>query len=573
MATLTAKTRNALSEGSFALPGRRYPIHDLAHARNALARVAQHGTPDERSAVRKAVYAKYPGLKERSEKEASLCEAIAGTLNQSDFARFNDEYEDPAVAELLPKTPPVMEALTKLCSKPILSGAEMLERVQKIAERPRLDVVQLVPNGYGYILKYSAAPKGVEKKEKKVSKDQAKQVMPQEALDTADEQGAATLTEVEAQPDPLVEQPAPAEGFGMYKVFEEGTGRQMVGFVIPGLFDPRTGQNTPVSLFVNGGQYCIQPQIMGVLVGVSYNLPETPDPRGLGVFYKSDGRTIIATIPFVIVSRMTVEGRDYLAAQTQEGTEVQLVMSEGLRRPVATSPTEIAIPADYSFLALDNEILLSGADQDPMASTKAAAVKTMCEIRAWRNELAPGGGCHLSGPVFEKIGGGTHDWVDGLFWLAAAGMPQNLAVSCLDKAAHDGSALRMYGLAPLEPHDPGELKEAAAEAVADLHGVKLPERVCLLREAIALGHDKEARSLVGVDSIDHLLALNFLNPENVEDFVEHLPGLEETASKLASLVFATQLGLQGVPKTAAIRAMRSLDDVIQGLKALKSHKL
>lgn len=63
MAELTSKKRKALSDSDFALPGRRYPIHDLAHARNALARVAQFGTEAERTIVRAKVHQKYPELK------------------------------------------------------------------------------------------------------------------------------------------------------------------------------------------------------------------------------------------------------------------------------------------------------------------------------------------------------------------------------------------------------------------------------------------------------------------------------------------------------------------------------
>jgi len=64
---LTESGREHISEKNFALPGERYPIHDRAHAQNALARVSQHGTPAERAAVRKKVYAKYPELKEKFE--------------------------------------------------------------------------------------------------------------------------------------------------------------------------------------------------------------------------------------------------------------------------------------------------------------------------------------------------------------------------------------------------------------------------------------------------------------------------------------------------------------------------
>lgn len=63
MATLSAKKRKALPDSAFALPGRRYPIHDIAHARNALARVAQNGTPAEIAAVKRAVYRRYPSLR------------------------------------------------------------------------------------------------------------------------------------------------------------------------------------------------------------------------------------------------------------------------------------------------------------------------------------------------------------------------------------------------------------------------------------------------------------------------------------------------------------------------------
>lgn len=61
-ATLSAKGRSAISSASFALSGRRYPIHDESHARNALSRVAQHGTPEEKAKVRAAVCKKYPSM-------------------------------------------------------------------------------------------------------------------------------------------------------------------------------------------------------------------------------------------------------------------------------------------------------------------------------------------------------------------------------------------------------------------------------------------------------------------------------------------------------------------------------
>jgi hypothetical protein len=65
----STKNRKKLSKKSFALPGKRkYPIPDKAHARNALARVAQHGTADEKKKVRAAVKRRFPSLAKKAKK-------------------------------------------------------------------------------------------------------------------------------------------------------------------------------------------------------------------------------------------------------------------------------------------------------------------------------------------------------------------------------------------------------------------------------------------------------------------------------------------------------------------------
>jgi hypothetical protein len=62
MSKLSTYGRAHIKRSNFALPGRRYPIHDRSHAANALARVAQSGTAREKTIVRRKVRAKYPSL-------------------------------------------------------------------------------------------------------------------------------------------------------------------------------------------------------------------------------------------------------------------------------------------------------------------------------------------------------------------------------------------------------------------------------------------------------------------------------------------------------------------------------
>lgn len=69
MAKLTYKKREHMSKKEFALPSKReggkggYPIEDKAHARNALSRVSQFGSPAEKALVRAKVHKKFPGIK------------------------------------------------------------------------------------------------------------------------------------------------------------------------------------------------------------------------------------------------------------------------------------------------------------------------------------------------------------------------------------------------------------------------------------------------------------------------------------------------------------------------------
>lgn len=72
MAKLSYSKRQSLPSSDFALPGKgsgksgkgsgSYPIPDANHARNALARVSEFGSPAEKAAVRSKVAKKFPGI-------------------------------------------------------------------------------------------------------------------------------------------------------------------------------------------------------------------------------------------------------------------------------------------------------------------------------------------------------------------------------------------------------------------------------------------------------------------------------------------------------------------------------
>lgn len=62
MGKLTTKARKAIPTEKFAGPDRSYPIEDASHARNALSRVSQFGSPSLKAKVRAKIHAKYPDI-------------------------------------------------------------------------------------------------------------------------------------------------------------------------------------------------------------------------------------------------------------------------------------------------------------------------------------------------------------------------------------------------------------------------------------------------------------------------------------------------------------------------------
>lgn len=92
---LTTEERHDLPDSDFVFPKeRKYPIPDESHARNALARVAQHGTEEEKEKVRAAVHAKFPDIKESDSDKAEEAEV---TKDVSGDSATGQSYLDEAI--------------------------------------------------------------------------------------------------------------------------------------------------------------------------------------------------------------------------------------------------------------------------------------------------------------------------------------------------------------------------------------------------------------------------------------------------------------------------------------------
>lgn len=85
----------------------------------------------------------------------------------------------------------------------------------------------------------------------------------------------------------------------------------------------------------------------------------------------------------------------------------------------------------------------------------------------------------------------------------------------------------------------------------------------LVKEAAAIQQQQPATT------VDAVLSLGFITPENVQNYIDALPVLDEAASKLAELLIGVRLGLSDVQETAVSGAMSGMDRSIAGLKQLQ----
>jgi len=72
------------------------------------------------------------------------------------------------------------------------------------------------------------------------------------------------------------------------------------------------------------------------------------------------------------------------------------------------------------------------------------------------------------------------------------------------------------------------------------------------------------------ETLDALLSLEFITPQNLRYFVDHLQDFEDTASRLAALLMAVRLGMPHVNEQPVLDALEGLSKTVSKLHVLKS---
>lgn len=488
-------------------------------------------------------------------KKASLLEAIAPTIRESDRDRFVEKVaSDPTIRAGFRRSG-MAQLLVDVMDTKLASASDRLSALADSIE-PSVVTFQKLPGG-DFMVK-SANVNAFAGGEQATG-----QVVPFEEVaeaigaDTAKSLQPGQVTTAVSNPVEIDGDDSNAvsavSGFGEYKV-QDADGKSTKGWVFPQLLswdEEFTPQKT--TLFLNGSSHAIQESLVGEKVESLTKIPEDI-PKGEGVFRPDDGG--VATAPLNIQYGMTnSQGVHKYVGTDSFGNEISVSLVPNLKEPKRLSENEYALPKDWGFTRLNKKVKLVSNEASSNLSKKVGKEKTSA-ILFYNGSFNMTGGCGL-----DKVASELRQDLDAVgaeFILGLLGVDGVTAKQKVAEARKVGF-VKMSGLRTITLLSE-RFQESVKEASAFLS--KLPD---LRRDLI-----KEAAAIEDQGTVDKVLALNFINPENLSTFIEYLPELEETSERMAEMVLAGYLGMKEIPLAAVERSMHNMEEVVHGLKAVQN---
>ena len=484
-----------------------------------------------------------------------LIDAIAPTILQSDIDRMTTALnEDQILAHSLIKGAAGV-VLQKIASVEPMTVVDTAEAVLDAVEP---NVAQLHRYGDTYMLKLANHayynPVVYE-----MDRIKAASALGEDAVAAADQNGVATLSDDSVVKEDLTtgSRVEKIERFGQYKV-RDATDKEHIGIVFPSVVD-FDGTQLPMAVFTNGSAHAIQSEIAGSPVASGTNLISGDKLEGDGFFYMltQDGSAVAFTPGTISHTYEDKEGPG-IGFEPVSGGKLKLRLTAGLKKPVHVGGGEYGIPASVQWCPMEGPALT-------LASEPTAFLKTAASLN--RDDLvtiiSDGSVWSFAGTPVEKLASEDRQFIPGhqaMFVASCLGMDPNYALKKLARAGQTNQPVEVHGCRQIVPLSErlAEAQEFAKEATASM-----PPKYLLLKEAAGLND---------VNTVDKVLSLGFLTPENVATFVDFLPDMEEALQKLAYLLIAVRLGLPDVPENSVKSSMERLEEVCQSLKELVYRK-
>lgn len=482
-----------------------------------------------------------------------LLDAILPTIKQAHIEEMKQKLaEDPSLRSALLSNSAAVPLIQKIAQAEHkeVSGKELLLKVASVSIP---DVVQIRKIDGGFRIK-TANSQALIPDAQDVDRPTAIGALGGDLVAKVESDGTATITAHPAIKETFQDvEITVASTFGLYKVRKVDDNRELVGWVFPKVM-AFTGEVLPLAVFSNGSESALQENIAGVPIARQMDLLDMA-PQGTGCFYYSTASGAQAFVPVEVRSEVdTPEGKTYLC-HTVLGESCEVRKVPGLHKVSVIGDGEFGIPEECGFMPLPNIVDLASS---PDAFTKMAqarllgsTVRVVTDGRLFSFEGAP---MHK---ISSVMGTNFLDMDDAVFLAAVLGEDPAMAkeaFATMRSKGHNELWLNTRPVVTMREKYAAARKQAAAflQSMPDL-------RVGLL---------KEAAPLEDPTSVDKILSVGFLNPENISIFCSYLPEIESTVKKLAELLMAVRLGLSSVDEGALQKSIVHLDKVIAGLREL-----
>jgi len=477
----------------------------------------------------------------------SLLSKIAHTVNMTDYQRLESALADPLVTAELMKNASVVSALQILADNPPTRDGKDFVKQAFMSVPPT--VIQISKIAGGFRVK-TANPTALSPTSQDMDRPTAVDIVGQDVVRKVEDGGTVTVSTNAAVKDSMYEAGIkPVEEFGQYKVMTKD-GREIEGWVFPRVMD-LDGTQLPQSVFSNGSESAFQGKIAGSLVGKGTNLIDVT-PEGQGIFYLARQGSAVALIPVTVTGEVVDgEGAKKYLASTQLGEKVELFPTAGVQTAVAMGEGKYAIPDDMGFMPLTK---LTKLVEDPAGFASRKEAKALPKTA---NLLCDNNSYSLKGMGVTKLAAAVPvqytDADQTMFNLVTLGLaPHEAREKMADAHKHHNVAIRVADVTTtLELYE--QCKVAAAEVLQ-----KMPPKLMLL---------KLAAETPDPTSVDHVLSLGFLNPENIDIFIDAVPDLEDTVSRLCEMLVASRLGMD-VNTSALERGIKNMEEIVQDLRAM-----
>lgn len=295
--------------------------------------------------------------------------------------------------------------------------------------------------------------------------------------------------------------------------------------------------------------------VAGIRTGL-LSIDHSDPVRGLG--FLVDPKTASASFPFQVRGLAeTPEGTKILVKVGSRNASLELV--PGLHGMVKLANDHYAVPSNYCFRSLPEgsfQVVSDVQQVNGWATKTASASSSSVDIIGDRTGVYT-----LSSPLLRDINGTEYKGVkeaQAVFILGALGVDPKFASEKLAYTRVHGP-VTLRGCRPLvEATKVAAAYQGSLEKLAEVHS-GLFNQPCLIKEAMEVDD---------IATVDKILGLNFLRPENVQMYVDYLPDLEKAVSQLADLLLAVRVGMRPLSEDAVRKALFAIEDTVQGLKTL-----